>query len=188
MDLTQQMRLSRYYRALFSPAVTMIIRFLAPALAALPLTLIGAGANADEADPPLFVASAGVDTGDCRNSAAPCRSIDYALQRIGKYGQIRVAAGTYELAAVENVVYLLSGAIDVHGGYRESDQFAVRSGGRTTLVGVPVEYAAKLAERGFDVIVDSKGLSAEQLRRAALLVTGQQSLQTNTGAIPCSNG
>jgi choice-of-anchor B domain-containing protein len=152
------------------------------------LTLPGLSSVADEPEPPLFVGMTGTDSGDCKNPAAPCRSIDYALQRVGKHGQIRVAEGSYELAAVENIVYLLSGSIDVHGGYRESDQFAIRGGTRTTLVGAPSEYAARLADRGFDVIVDSKGLDGEQRRKMRSLVNDQQSVQSNTAATPCSGG
>jgi choice-of-anchor B domain-containing protein len=166
----------------------MMLRTFAPASAVLMLTLSSLSSVADEPEPPLFVSMSGTDSGNCQNAAAPCRSIDYALQRVGKNGQIRVAEGTYELAAVENIVYLLSGSIDVHGGYRESDQFAIRSGTRTTLVGAPSEYAAKLADRGFDVIVDSKGLDGEQRRKIRSLVNDQQSLQSNTMATPCSGG
>jgi len=166
----------------------MMTRIFPPVIAASLLALVGVSADADDPEPPLFVAVSGADSGNCQSAAAPCRSIDYALQRVGKHGQIRVAEGTYELAAVENVVYLLSGAIDVHGGYRESDQFAIRSGARTTLVGAPSEYAAELANRGFDVIVDSKSLNVDQRRKAESLVNNQQSLQSNTPATPCSNG
>ncbi len=150
--------------------------------------LIPFAAAADDPEPPLYVATVGSDRGDCRDASAPCQSIDYALQRVGKHGQIRVAAGTYELEAIENVVYLLSGAIDVRGGYRQSDQFAVRTGGETTLVGAPSEYAGELASRGFNVIVDSKGLRGERRRQATLLVNNQQSVQSNSAATPCSNG
>ena len=165
-----------------------MLRYLAPVLAALCLTLAGLSSIADEPEPPLFVATSGADTGDCRDAAAPCRSIEYALQRVGKHGQIRVAEGTYELAAVENIVYLLSGSIDVHGGYKASDQFAIRSGAMTTLVGAPSEYADQLADRGFNVIADSKGLNVEQRRKAESLVNDQQSVQNDTAATPCSDG
>ena len=154
-------------------------------------------AVADGDEPPLFVAPGGVDEGSCQDAAVPCRSIDYALKRVGKNGQIRVAEGSFELGNAEDVVYLLSGAIDVRGGFRARDRFAKRGALETTLIGVPDEYADALLERGFRVIADSKGLDRELATRMKALVASQASLAQNAaeascaggfaGAFPCSN-
>lgn len=143
---------------------------------------------ADDDQPPLFVTTNGVDTGSCQEAASPCRSIGYALKRVGKNGQIRVAEGSYELAAVEDVVYLLSGAIDVRGGFRQTDSFSVRTGTETTLIGVPIEYAGELARRGFRVIADSKGVARELRQKAKALVETQARIQANAAATPCLDG
>jgi len=149
---------------------------------------ISNAARADGDQPPLFVTASGVDIGSCQDAASPCKSISYALKRVGKNGQIRVAGGSYSLASVEDVVYLLSGAIDVRGGFRETDRFAIRTGAATTLVGVPFEFADELADRGFRIIADSKGISRDAASRTRELVATQASLKSNAGAAACVGG
>lgn len=130
-------------------------------------------AIADDRDPPLFVTTSGVDVGNCQDANAPCQSIPYALQRVGKNGQIRVGDGTFALTASADIVYLLSGAIDVRGSYMP--------GSRSTLTGVPPEFASELQAKGFKVIIDSKGL-----HKTAVQV--QASRKTNTAATACVGG
>lgn len=163
-------------------------RFPLIALLSISATFVYGAAVADSEEPPLLVAPNGVDSGTCQDVAAPCRTIDYALRRVGKHGQIRVAKGTYKLENAEDVVYLLSGAIDVRGGYRISDQFAVRTGAETTLVGAPIEYADTLLDRGFRVIADSKSIGREASARTKSLLASQASLATNSAATACTNG
>ncbi len=179
---------SGYYRDFSAPAVPIMSRILLSALlATLSVGYTGiAIADGDEA--PLYVAASGSDLGDCQDAASPCRTIGYALQRVGKNGQIRVAGGSYQLADVEDVVYLTSGAIDVRGGYSVVDRFATRSGAKVTLTGVPQEYASELSRRGFSVIVDTKGMTREFARKAERLVSTQQSLQSNAAATACVAG
>jgi len=172
-------------------------RYLSTILAAVAAIAFNSAALGDGDEPPLFVAPDGVDRGACQEATAPCRSIDYALRRVGKHAQIRVAEGSFELANVEDVVYLLSGAIDVRGGFRKSDQFSVQSGAETTLIGVPVEFADKLLERGFRVIADSKSVDREAAAQSKALVETQAKVAASAdatacvggvaGAFPCSN-
>ncbi len=145
-------------------------------------------AFADGDEPPLFVATDGEDAGSCQNPAAPCRTIDYALERVGKHGQIRVAEGSYELDAVENVVYMLSGAIDVRGGFRRVDDLSAVADAETRLIGVPVEYADELGRRGFRVIADTKSIGRGSATEMKALVEAQASLKSNAAATPCVNG
>ncbi len=161
---------------------------LAVALLAIAALAPYSPALADGDEPPLFVTTDGVDNGSCQDAAAPCRTIDYALTRVGKHGQIRVAEGTFELANAKDVVYLLSGAIDVRGGFQTTNNFAATTGSETTLVGVPVEYANELLGRGFRVIVDSKSLSRENTAQLKSLVTSQASVAANTAATTCVGG
>ncbi len=143
---------------------------------------------ADGDEPPLFVATDGKDAGSCQSPVAPCRTIDYALERVGKNGRIRVAEGSYELATAENVIYMLSGAIDVRGGFRQlGDPYAVADT-ETTLIGVPVEYADELGRRGFRVIADSKSITPESATEMKALVETQAGLKSNTAATPCVDG
>jgi choice-of-anchor B domain-containing protein len=181
-------RMNSYYRRFSLNSVPQMYRTFLPAVLAIGGLLLGSAAGADDDQAPLFVTASGIDSGSCQDAAFPCRSIDYALKRVGKNGQIRVAGGSYELAAVEDVFYLISGAIDVRGGYRETDKFAVRTGAETTLVGVPFEYANELARRGFRVIADSKGVSKEVASKTKALVATQSSLKSNAAAAACANG
>ena len=165
--------MNRYYRDLFKPLdFSMALRFLS-AFTAILLFGFSSATLADSDEPPLFVATDGVDAGNCQDSAAPCRSIDYALQRVGKNGQIRIAAGDYALEAPENVFYLVSGAIDV------------RAEVGATLVGIPHEFAGDLGARGFRVIADTKGLSRETEQQ---LVSTFESLKASSSATACVGG
>lgn len=148
-------------------------RFLLPVLlTASSFSMIG-NVMADGDDAPLFVSANGKDAGLCQSEANPCRTLDYALKRVGKNGQIRVGDGSYELSQAADVIYLLSASIDVRGSYA--------SGSRSTIVGVPHEFADSLEAKGFRVIADSKSLSQE-------LVQTQLGLQSNTAATACSSG
>ncbi len=128
---------------------------------------------ADSDEPTLFVAAAGQDAGNCQSEAAPCRTIEYALERAGKNARISVGDGSYELTDVADMIYLLSGAIDVRG----SDL----PGTRSTLIGVPPEFASDMSARGFHVITDSKGLHQSA-------VDTQMSLQSGAAATACAGG
>ena len=123
-----------------------MIKSVLTAWAVLALVVLGEVARADTPEPPLYIAPDGIDTGDCLDAALPCRSIDFALQRVGKNGVIRVAAGDYVLQNPGDVFYLVSNAIDV------------RAERGAKLIGVPQEFAGELGDRGFRVIVDSKSL------------------------------
>ena len=133
-------------------------------------------AHSDPTEPPLHVAESGRDAGNCADPAAPCASLGYALQRVGKHGRIEVGPGTFELTEPADVVYLTSGAIDVRGS------------GDTRLVGVPPAFAAALEARGFRVIVDAKGLDADTRAAQQKLVATQQRVMANHARTDCSGG
>jgi len=136
------------------------------------LTCSGPGL-ADTDEPPLFVAIEGTDQGNCLDVQAPCRTIDFALQRVGKNGRIRVAAGDYTLGNPGDVFYLISGAIDV------------RADTGATLIGVPHEFAEDLSARGFRVISDTKGLDRDA---ADKLAGTRATVMSNTAATACVGG
>jgi len=128
---------------------------------------------ADTDEPPLHVATHGADVGDCLDEATPCRSIDYALRRVGKNGRILIEAGDYTLETPEDIFYLVSGAIDVKAEIG------------TTLVGVPHEFANELGARGIRVIADSKSLDRDV---AEILVSTRDSVESNMAATECVGG
>jgi choice-of-anchor B domain-containing protein len=164
---------NRYYKDFSTVPVPHMRPFLFPAFAVLSACLFDSSVMADVGDTPLFVAASGNDVGLCQSESEPCRTLGYALKRVGKNGRIRVGDGSYELSEPADVVYLLSSSIDVRGTYAD--------GTGSTIVGVPHEFAASLAAKGFRVITDSKGLS-----QAA--VQAQLSLQSNTAATACVGG
>ncbi|HNP65165.1 MAG TPA: choice-of-anchor B family protein, partial [Woeseiaceae bacterium] len=139
----------------------------------LPMLLFSAMAFGDGDEPPVYVAVAGIDDGDCRQMARPCQSISYALRHVGKNAELRVGAGSFELTDSADIIYLLSGAIEVRGNYDTSS--------RSTLVGVPPEFASELEAKGFHVIIDSKGLHSDAVKT-------QLSVQSNMASTVCTGG
>ncbi len=160
-----------YYRDFLGTAAHLMLRLLSTATAAILLLGLSGTANADTEEPPLRVGPGGTDAGTCLET--PCRSLDFALRRVGKNGRIFVAAGDYALADPGDVFYLVSGAIDV-----QAEPGAV-------LVGVPHQFAEDFAARGFRTIADSKGLDRDT---AAKLADTRSTLQSNTSATVCSGG
>ena len=112
--------------------------------------------------PVRFVASDGKDTGDCANPKLPCQTIAFAAQQSGKGDSIRVAAGDY-LVGDNDVFFLLSDMVPVRGGYLRKDGFKNQNieQNLTTVIGLPAQYRARLAEHGFRLLQDSKGQAVE---------------------------
>jgi len=147
-----------------------------------------------DAGPPLYVAEGGRDAGDCTDAGAPCRTLSYTLDRVGKGGEIRVAGGRYSLAAAEDLFHVVSGIVTVRGGFSRDDAYNTPSVATTTLVGVPPEYRALFTSKGFHVLADTKSLPdadagsdavADETRRLMKL---HESLEKSLGGAPCSNG
>lgn len=162
--------------------VLRMTRFLLPVVTALTVLSFTNTALADTEEPPLFVVATGRDAGNCQSATAPCRTIEYALSQVGKNGRIRVGDGSYELASISDVIYLLSSAIDVRGSYA--------TGIKSTLVGVPHEFAAQLEAKGFRVIVDSKGMNQAAVQSHINVQAGASAtacVAGFAGNFPCSN-
>jgi choice-of-anchor B domain-containing protein len=132
-----------------------------------------------EHDKERYVAVDGFDQGRCDQKNLPCKTIAYAAKQAGKGDKVLVAEGSYDITDVESLFYLSSGAVQVIGGYEKGTYKKVTGDktiekksinqkttnaqtGNTILVGVPPEFAQGLADKGFSVIVDSKGLQREQ--------------------------
>ena len=149
------------------------------------LLLPAANASADTG-PPLYVAENGNDIGDCSSRSAPCASIGYALEVAGKNAQVRVAAGSYTIDDPADLIYMLSGAVNVTGGHIAEGDYSPSAGARSVITGVPLEYRGLLSEKGFQVIADVKGLESEE--RASQMLKVYQAAQVNAFAEPCSGG
>ena len=150
-------------------------------------------------DKARFVAANGVDKGDCKNRFRPCASIGYAAQQANKGDAVLVAQGEYRLAELADVFYLISDVVPAYGGFQTLDNYQVQNPNAfpTTLVGVPAAFASQLHDKGFNVIVDSKGnnnLSGAALDESLAQVQAMYQSQTETpcvggsaGSFPCQN-
>lgn len=155
-------------------------------LAAIILGLIPMGATFAHGDAdPLFVAEHGEDAGNCNVASAPCATIGYALQFAGKGGQIRVAEGTYAIEDPEDVFHLVSGVLDVTGGFTLTDDFRTAKSGSSVITGVPYQYRQILEEHGFQVIADQKGIDTNE---ADQMLQVHQQLKSSIAATPCQGG
>ena len=149
--------------------------------------LVFAGAALADTSVPLYVAESGVDTGDCTDRAAQCKTLTFALGVAGKNASIRVAEGTYRLDDPADAIYLISGAIDVTGGYRDPSAEDTAEQARSVLTGVPLQLRAHFRERGFHVIVDEKA-NARERAEVDDLVRRYQHAQVSASADPCTGG
>lgn len=157
----------------------------------LPATLILMGQHAlahGGGEKPLFVSPDGVDTGLCDRQQAPCQSLAYALRVAGKGSEIRVAAGTYPIDDPEDLFHIVSGVMQVTGGYERGENFAQAGSGVSILTGVPVEFRDLLRSRGFHVIVDRKGIDGSKTAKALQLLDLHEKMKSSLPATPCSNG
>ena len=158
-------------------------------IALLFVTAVAAGtAMAHSGDePPIFVASDGVDEGNCQSVTDPCRSIGYALSKVGKGGEIRVASGNYIVDDPEDLFYLVGGTIEVQGGY-DRGTFLRPATGASTLIGVPPAFAAAISQRGFHVIADRKALDRDTATQLEQKLAVHASLKSSMPATPCTGG
>jgi choice-of-anchor B domain-containing protein len=138
--------------------------------------------------PLLYVASGGIDAGRCDQVSAPCRTISYAMRWIGKGGQIRVAGGSYAVSNAADLFQIITGDVDIQGGYRASDKFRTAGTTGSTLTGVPMEYADQLSRRGFHVVVDRKGIDRDVLIETQQLLAVHERLETSMSTAPCVGG
>lgn len=139
-------------------------------------------------DKPVFVATSGIDNGRCLDPGAPCKTIGYALGRVGKGGQVRVAGGQYEISNAADIFQIVSGVSDIRGGFDRSDGFSRQGLRATSLIGVPHEYRDLLQSRGFHVIADRKKLDAQNTLATENMLKLHQSLQTSSASAPCVGG
>ena len=114
-------------------SVALLIAALAPGLIAAWLMFhepgsLGAPRAAYAAPITRYVAMSGVNTGTCLSNAAPCRTIQYAVDQAGTFDEIKIAQGVYTQTNVQartditttgnvtQVVYLTK-TLTIIGGY-----------------------------------------------------------------------
>jgi choice-of-anchor B domain-containing protein len=161
----------------------------------LSLTIVGAaflsagdaGAHG-ESNATLFVAEHGIDSGRCLEETAPCQSLSYALSIAGKGAQIRVAQGSYPVENPQDLFHVVSGMIDVQGGFEMRGQRFSGRTGVSVLTGVPPQYQALLESRGFDVVYDRNALEGWQTAEAEKFIGLYDRLKSGAAASPCTDG
>ena len=164
-----------------------IIKYLTIAAAMSALLAVAHGGG----HPTRFVSPDGVDSGECGSPKNACASINFAVQQSNKGDKIRVAAGSYEVDELE-VFYLLSAMVEIKGGYSPNDGFDKQDAGKhlTKIVGVPFSYREKLAERGFTLVQDQKGLTGDDLgvKEKTWLSTYSKLTSAQSASQECING
>lgn len=141
-----------------------------------------------DAEKPRYVAENGIDEGRCDNPATPCQTIGYALRQAGKGSQVLVASGAYEVSDAADIFYIVSGAVDVRGGFSAANGYRLSNDGPTTLIGVPREYRAQLSSRGFSVVADTKGFDNDVLEQTEKYLGVYTASKTSLSAAPCVGG
>lgn len=113
--------------------------------------------------PVRYVADDGNDQGDCSKPTTPCASIAYAVNQSSKGDKIYVASGTYHAGEMD-IFYLLNDMVAIQGGFSTQDKFAKQNADKylTTITGIPAEYREKLANKGFRLLQDAKGLPEQR--------------------------
>ena len=154
----------------------------------LTLFLCSEAISHGDTEKPLFVAEDGVDEGLCLDQNNPCASIGYALTRSGKGGQIRVSEGTYEIDNVEDLFHMVSGVVEVVGGFRKVGKAKILPTEATLLTGVPPEYRESLQGRGFKIIADQKGFDSETTAKTAAFMQMHRQLKSSIPFTPCTGG
>ncbi len=140
-------------------------------------------------DKARFVSADGMDVGKCDDAAQPCKTVNYAGLQSNKGDTIRMAAGNYKIDDVDTLFYLLSDLVPVKGLYSSETAFAKTDVNNITrLSGVPLEFADKLASKGFTVIVDAKGLDIEKTQNIRKKMQVYERLKVAKPATVCDNG
>jgi choice-of-anchor B domain-containing protein len=168
--------------------MTHSLRFVTLTILVAALLTAGRASAHQGAGEPLFVAQNGADRGRCLDEAEPCRSLSYALSVAGKGAEIRIAEGSYAIENPEDLFHVVSGMIDVSGGFtRRGTRFAERNG-ITTLTGVPPQFRQPFRDRGFNVVSDRKAFEGPKAAEAEKLVALHTQLKSGASAGPCTGG
>jgi choice-of-anchor B domain-containing protein len=156
---------------------------LLPVLLALPAMALAHGESGIR-----YLSPAGIDAGSCEDPHDACRTLAYAAVRIGKIGEVRVAAGVYHIDELDELYFVATRAHDLAGGYSPDFQRRDPAQYATTLVGVPAQRRQELEARGFEVITDNKwdgtGIGADPQLLAALT----EPMLTSSGPASCTGG
>jgi choice-of-anchor B domain-containing protein len=165
----------------------MKTRYLPAGLLALAALLPVAPAYShDDVIGTRFVATEGFDFGNCDSNHRPCRTLQYALTRVGPGDAIKIAKGTYDVSGID-VENLLLGKEGVRGGYSAEDHFHIQDAetNQTRVTGVPDQFRNNFIAHGF-VVLDSSGNTMPRVVVAKLLAP-TACANDMAGTFPCRN-
>jgi choice-of-anchor B domain-containing protein len=136
-----------------------------------------------------FVSPDGNDFGKCDDPENPCKTVSYAGLKSNKGDRILLSEGNYLIDDVDTLFYLLSDLVPVEGSYSLATKFKKSDKSHITrLIGVPLEYADILAERGFTVVVDSKAIDPDKTRQIQEQIGLYERLSVKKEAANCEFG
>lgn len=143
-----------------------------------------------EHDKPRYVASDGVDIGECDKVDAPCRTIGYAVSKSNKGDIVLVASGSYVASDVNEVVHLTSNLVKIKAGYSTEDKYHKRNAKKhvTYITGVPSEFRKAVADKGFTVIADTKAMSATESAQLKSQLASVKALSEKQADVECVDG
>src|SRR6186713_2680111 len=133
-----------------------------------------------------FVAPEGFDFGNCDDNHRPCRTLQYALSKVGPGDAIKIAKGTYDVSGID-VENLLLGKEGVRGGYSAEDHFHIQDAesNQTRVTGVPDQFRNNFIAHGF-VVLDANGAALPRVIMPKLLAPTACSNDL-AGTFPCHN-
>jgi len=133
-----------------------------------------------------FVAPEGFDFGNCDSNHLPCRTLQYALTRVGPGDAIKIAKGTYDVSGID-VENLLLGKEGVRGGYSAEDHFHIQDAetNQTRVTGVPDQFRNNFIAHGF-IVLDANGAALPRIIVAKLLAPTACANDV-AGTFPCHN-
>lgn len=140
--------------------------------------------------PTRYVAVNGVDSGECATPKTACATMSYAVKVSGKGDKILVSEGRYAVEELD-IFYLLSDMVLLQGGYSLKDSYQRADSNKylTVIEGIPAEYREKLAQRGFHLVRDAKGIAPQLSKREkALLQTYSKLTSQGSSAAACESG
>tara|TARA_B100001248_G_scaffold215645_1_gene170449 strand:- start:226 stop:2733 length:2508 start_codon:yes stop_codon:yes gene_type:complete len=140
-------------------------------------------------DKARFVSPYGSDIGKCDDPEKPCKTVSYAGLKSNKGDKVLLSEGNYVVNDVDTLFYLLSDLVPVEGSYSLKTNFKRPDKSYITrLIGVPLEFADKLAERGFTVVVDSKAIDPDKTRQIQEKIGLYERLSVKKEAADCEFG
>jgi choice-of-anchor B domain-containing protein len=133
-----------------------------------------------------FVASTGVDTGECDNNHHPCLTLAYALTQVDPGDAIKLATGSYDVSIID-VENLSLGKEGVRGGYSADDHFRIQDAesNPTRVTGVPDAFRNNFIAHGF-IVMDANGNELPRVINPKLAVP-TACVNGMAGTFPCHN-